>query len=450
MSRAADLLAVNCTACGAGLDVLGGGRVIVHVCPYCSTALDAVEGYRALRKFNETPRPDTMLEIGQSGDIFGVRYTVIGLLQLEERWGGRTWQWIDYQIFSPTHGYAWLTFEQGEVIFTRRHRSDCWLSAHSAETANSRLSVWERGRRYVYYETSNSRVIYAEGEFTWVPRSDKVTSSVSVLHLAMDGRSRAEVKNAGPADCVPSMLTFSKSGMEREVYHSVALDKYAFAESFGCSMPRSYRMHPLSPMPRTPNGKFLIWLGLAGVVLSAGIGMSLSAVSGDLVLPGQTVRAADLPREFTFEVENAGDLVSVDLRGNGSNSWATYELELTDPEDQLLFSAARGVEYYYGREGGENWSEGDNAAQLKFHAPVAGSYTLGLYPDESGIWTNPKGGPAPQQQSEIRIRAHSGLASGFALYMLALGFALLAAFPGGRHLLNRKMRMAGSDWEDED
>ncbi|MEC8014532.1 MAG: DUF4178 domain-containing protein, partial [Pseudomonadota bacterium] len=90
MSRAADLLAVNCTACGAGLDVLGGGRVIVHVCPYCGTALDAVEGYRALRKFNETPRPDTMLEIGQSGEIFGVRYTVIGLLQLEERWGGRT------------------------------------------------------------------------------------------------------------------------------------------------------------------------------------------------------------------------------------------------------------------------------------------------------------------------------------------------------------------------
>ncbi len=37
----ADVHKLNCTECGAGLDVLGGGRVKSHICSYCGAELDA-------------------------------------------------------------------------------------------------------------------------------------------------------------------------------------------------------------------------------------------------------------------------------------------------------------------------------------------------------------------------------------------------------------------------
>ena len=35
---------------------------------------------------------------------------------------GEVGDWVDHQIFSPTHGYAWLTVENGFVTFVRKSR----------------------------------------------------------------------------------------------------------------------------------------------------------------------------------------------------------------------------------------------------------------------------------------------------------------------------------------
>lgn len=43
MSLAPELKSINCTACGARLDVLGGGRVTTHVCASCGSALDTLD-----------------------------------------------------------------------------------------------------------------------------------------------------------------------------------------------------------------------------------------------------------------------------------------------------------------------------------------------------------------------------------------------------------------------
>ena len=74
------LRAIQCPACGAGLDVLGGGRVAVMVCPYCTTELDAVQNFAALRKFDGLKRPNTPFRIGMEGEIAGVRHQIIGIL----------------------------------------------------------------------------------------------------------------------------------------------------------------------------------------------------------------------------------------------------------------------------------------------------------------------------------------------------------------------------------
>ena len=122
MTRSADIKSINCTSCGAGLNVLGGGRVQVMVCGYCGTELDAQDDFAKLRKFSDLRRPTSPFSIGMTGAIDGVVFTVIGTLGMRETWNRQVWTWVEHQVFSPTHGYAYLTFEDGKLSFTRRYR----------------------------------------------------------------------------------------------------------------------------------------------------------------------------------------------------------------------------------------------------------------------------------------------------------------------------------------
>lgn len=116
------LTTVNCTSCGAGLDVLGGGRVKTHVCPYCAAALDAQDDYKVVARYRDLPRPDSPFRIGATGQIDGVEFTVIGTMEWTERWKSDVWTWVDHQVYSPTHGYGWLTWEDDHVTYSRKVR----------------------------------------------------------------------------------------------------------------------------------------------------------------------------------------------------------------------------------------------------------------------------------------------------------------------------------------
>ena len=174
MSLSAELKAVNCTSCGAGLDILGGGRVTVHICPYCGTELDALDNYRAIRQFNDIRAPgQSVPEIGMTGipvrgRIHGDRHPAArGTLER-----ARTWIWVDHQLYSPDPRLC-LADESRTAIwsFTRRYRRPVWMSAeYRVERAEHRPKVsMPIGRTFQYYDTSTSQITFAEGEFTWSP-----------------------------------------------------------------------------------------------------------------------------------------------------------------------------------------------------------------------------------------------------------------------------------------
>ncbi|WP_264211274.1 DUF4178 domain-containing protein [Leisingera thetidis] len=427
MTRNAELKAVNCAACGAGLDILGGGRVTVHICPYCGTELDALDNYRALRRFNDIERPASPFAIGMTGTLFGAEYTIIGTLQHEERWGVRTWVWVDHQLYSPTHGYAWLTIEDLHLVFSRRYRRPVWMPVHRVERAEHRPQVNTFGRSFSYYDTSISRITYAEGEFTWSPLKGEKTTTVTAL-----------------AD--DAMLSFAQTGSEREVWLSQYLPVEEAEAGFGIKTGLKPRgTHPLQPFRAGPDFGFVKLASAACAVLCLAAALALDGRPGEVALRRTVLQVEQLPVDLPVEVPAPGQLTRISLRGDASNSWAYLGIELTDPEDAPVFQAGRTVEYYHGRDSDGTWTEGSNRAALTFRPERAGTYTLSLELEESGLWG---GRPSPVQRLEVS--AASGLSSGFWLYVLALAFALLSAQGFLRALAHRRARWRGSDWSDED
>jgi hypothetical protein len=73
--------------------------------------------------------------------------------------------WVDLLLFSPTHGYTWLTYENGHYTFARRTRtclgSEMWTQA-------LKLSVECGEQRFRLYERYEAEITYVAGELTWL------------------------------------------------------------------------------------------------------------------------------------------------------------------------------------------------------------------------------------------------------------------------------------------
>ena len=122
-----NLRAINCTACGATLDVLGGHRVKSLVCGYCGSVMDSHAGYQVIQRYRDSPdRPAAPLALGMEATLKGVPFTIIGMIEYVSRQSGPGWaetyDWISFQLYSPTHGYAWLTWNKGHYVFSYRTR----------------------------------------------------------------------------------------------------------------------------------------------------------------------------------------------------------------------------------------------------------------------------------------------------------------------------------------
>ncbi|WP_170575985.1 DUF4178 domain-containing protein [Ruegeria atlantica] len=433
MTRNPKLLSVNCTSCGAGLDVLGGGRVVVQICPYCGTELDAQDNYRVLRQFKDMKRPQTPFSIGMTGTLFGVEFTIIGLIENSERWGGRLYTWVDHQLFSPTHGYAWLTLDAGHLTFTRRYRGPGWMSEQWVETAETPPTVNTEHGRFRYYETTTSSITYVEGEFTWRPKVGEKTTTISAMSDT-------------------AMLGFSTTGSERETYRSVYVPKEQAEAAFGTALDlRSYRVHPLQPFIAGPNYHFLRNAALVFTVICLLMAMFFHTRTGQVVLRDFLIDRKQLPVEITMPLEADNQLTRISLSGDVRNSWAYLDLELLDPEGEPVFEAGRTIEYYTGRDSDGSWSEGSQFASVTFRPEHTGDYTLVVDVPDQGLWNHVTADRVPNRPFyKLKVNVRSGLPSGLWAFALAGVFGLLFLFQFARKHLHQRARWSGTDWVDED
>lgn len=430
MTRAAEIRAVNCTNCGAGLDVLGGGRVMSHLCPYCGSELDAQDNYKVLTRYRDLIRPSSPLSIGMRGLVDGVEFTVIGTLGMKEIWGGDSWVWVEHQLYSPTHGYAWMSWEEGHLVWTRKYRGPIdpmWIGTDTVERAETRPTAQVGGLRLRYYETTTAHITFAEGEFNWRPRLNDSSTAVSLL-----------------ADGV--MISYVESRTEREIELTTYPDQAATLAAFGAEpQPKPPRVHPVQPMPDGRMVRFLATWGLIFAVVSCLAGLFISALVGREVLDTGPIPVSRLPAEVTFDLADTAKLTVIEIRTDVSNSWAWLELSVTDPEDVPVFEVGREVGYYLGRDGDGNWDEGSQQTTLRFHPGTAGQYAAELSVPEAETWER-SGAPIGQ----VRMIVTEGRSTGFWNYVLGGVFLVLALGPLVRRGFRRDQRWRGSDWSDDD
>jgi hypothetical protein len=417
----ATLRSLNCTQCGAPLSLHGGHKVQSLTCGYCGSVLDAHDDFKVVKTYKDLRRPRCPIKIGMSGRIKDVDFVAIGMVQYRDE---EFSSWLEIALFSPTHGYAWLEYDHGHFVFSRRTREMPEFEGH----LHHQSPFLACGYLFYTHSIYTATVTFVEGELTYV--------------AAIGDRVRLTEGIAPPLG-----YTIEDTADEQEYQLSEYLQPRAVYDAFGLDSEEARDVSGVHPIqPYTPSG-LTSGLRLAGMCFAplalVLLLYTLFFGSGSVIL-NQSINAAQLygkqgAPSKNFTVRDAQNLISLDLSSNFKNAWGFFDVVVTK-DNEPVFSMGKQISYYSGYSGGESWSEGSTSAHAYFKVPTAGTYTLRFY-GQGGVGNT---GRKPQQVP-LRVKVAEGVKISryyFVLLCLSLGAWAMGWLT--------KRRFEAARWEDED
>ena len=413
------LRSINCTQCGAPLELRGGHRVESINCGYCGSVLDAKDEYKVLKKYT-AEKAQLLLPLGSSGKIKDVEFIVIGVV----KYSSYDSIWYEYALYSPTHGYAWIEYEAGHFIFSRRVRD---LPSQRITTVE-KSTFTARHMKFKVFDSYTAKIDYVEGELTWVAqRGDKIQLIDAI--------------------CPPYIYTQEKREKELEY----VLGEYIPAQQIYTAFKLKGKPEKPSEIhgaqPHEPGTLFPAMNKAAKILLPLNIVLLLLVAlfgSGSLVVNAMLTSDDYLQgaKKIPFSVKDPDKLLELDLNIPLDNAWTWCDIEVLN-QGEPLFSMSKQISYYSGYEGGESWSEGSQSANAYFKVPEAGDYELHIF-GEGGTGEY---GTAPQGRN-LSVKVREGvIVSRYFLIMAILMLIALLLLPLSRGHFEAKR---WGDYEDDD
>ena len=409
------LAAINCTSCGSPLPALAGHRAKAMICSYCGAVMDRHDGYQLLARYRDMPRPDGPLTIGMSGEIMGVEQTIVGIVGVSAVIEGLRYGWTNYQLYSPTHGYSWLTWTDGHLTHSRKTRDMPEVGGHFAYKAPLNAA----GRAFRMFEQYVARITYLEGELTWVPALGDETQVIEAIDP-------------------PYGYAIAMGENETEFEFTSYLDRTETLAAFDVedTFPRPSTVHGTQPfLP----GALHVALSKAGkwfAPLALVLGLAFLAIGAGKKITETVIVNTDTGGSVVFPLNRPDRLAEVRLTANVVNSWSWYDMELIHEEsEETVAEFDGGIEYYEGRDSDGAWTEGSQTVTFRFKPPAAGAYRLYI---ETG---DPRSARLP-----VRVEIRENIMLARYLFGLAIFFTLCAL-----SLWLRRQRFEARRWgEDED
>jgi len=421
MTKAKPVKSIKCTQCGAPLQLFGGHRIETITCSYCGAVLDNKNEYKVLKKFVNTKRPAIPFAIGAQATLKGITFTTIGFLQYTNT--TEYYSWIEYLLFSPTHGYAWLECEDGHFILSRKVRDN--PEGRILTYRKSRIRV--RDQDFKVFETYGAELTYVEGELTWeAQRGDKL-SFIDAINP-------------------PYIFCIEKNRKEQEYSLGEYLNYAEVYRGFSIKPPMRGPSGIHAAQPYTPNalvrglhsaGKYFAPIALVIFLLVLFIGSGEVVMSQNFYPDQYLSQTGELSKSFS--INQAQRLVRLDLYSDLNNAWGWYDIEIL--KDNIpIYSLGKQISYYHGYSGGESWSEGSRSVHAYLKVPQNGVYSLRIT-GEGGMGEY---GKTPQRRKLFISVKEGVIVSRY--FLILFIFSLLSWLL----IYMRKLLFEAARWKDDD
>lgn len=424
---------IQCTKCAAPITLLGDRRVLSITCSYCGTCLDALDNYKIIKQFKDLERPKVPLKIGMKGKFKGAEFTIIGIIEFTETDAWGNYPWVEFLLFSETHGYAWLCLENGHYVLVREVKDIPDRNVSFNEPVKTR-GFKAKDKFFVNFESSSAKVTYVEGELTWVAGIDDRIQYLDAI-------------------APPYIYSIEQGPTEKEYSYGEYLDGQEVHKAFGVEekpAPKGvfscqpFRVHPVIKAVSIA-GIFYAIISLAAIIFMQisykGHDVSWQSVQG----LANTVEGRSNP----IPIKDAKNLISMELSSPLDNAWAFYDISVLDESGEEVYGFGKALSYYHGYEGGESWSEGNSRESFYFKVPKPGNYTL-LISAEGGEGESEIGQRMLDRPLYIKIKEGCKVIRYFVLFFIAM--LLCAILPLIQQPLFERERWKDyyEDQEDDD
>jgi hypothetical protein len=429
MTAKQQLQQLKCTQCGGSIEIRGGHNVRSIVCKYCGACLDSKKEFAVLHQFLHQRKPFMPLKIGLRGKLKGINFVVIGVLQYEQREAGEVYRWLEYLLFSHTHGYVYLCYEDGHWVMMHEVKD---IPETEVDVVMPRKSKFEvRGKTFKVFECAAAKLTYVEGELTWQAKQNEKISYLDAV-------------------CPPYLYSIERRTSEREYFWGEYLSAAEISEAFKVECIQPSTVFSCQPFICSP---LLEAISKGALIASLFSLLMYFFISTD----GSRVAAQAFGKEVfsdgavseEFIIDDPEALYGVTVRApHLENSWSYFDLRLLNAQQTEEFcTIPLEVSYYSGVEGGEHWSEGSREETSYFQLPEAGNYRLEIEGEGNRGETNQSRPDffLPQTAFEIRKGVRLGH------HTLAWFFiSLLIAAPYFVRLYMFENKRWNDDEEDDD
>ncbi len=350
---------IRCEGCGAGLSVKDERAELV-VCEYCGSHLDvsATESKVVGRKADR--QPFFPLKLGDSFRYRSARFEVLARLAYIED-GDADEMTRNYLLYHPRRPSCWLGEYQGNYSLTEASHVMPHKDPFTA-TRGGKLKTHD-GREWVSEGHGTYELYYVDGALPWI-------ASVG------DRIDYAEFVEAGGTGRIYEAQRIAN---QLEYGHGRRLD----LEMVRRATRKSDLGQTLKPV--VTEDAAITRRRYVQIMLVAALALVINALAAFFCAQKGTevLREAFSAEELTagaysepFPMTGNGAAARITARTGLSNAWMTLEAALVREDDMMVHQYESNIEYYHGRSGGENWSEGSRNKSVMVRIPDPGNYRL--------------------------------------------------------------------------
>jgi ssDNA-binding Zn-finger/Zn-ribbon topoisomerase 1 len=428
-ARRVGAIQISCPRCGGPLDLRAPETERV-ACPNCGSLLDAAQGKLRFLEALKPPPVKPIIPLGATGDLAGTRYTVIGFMVRSVEFEGVRYFWEEYLLYEPRAGFRWLVRSDDQWSFVE--------PVPPGEVMADERAAQFRGQRFKIFQHATARVEHVLGEFYWkVTVGEQVRASDYVrppLMLSREVSTGAAVNNrhATPEETGEINWSLGTYMRPREV-----------EKAFNISgLPRPSNVAPNQPF--LYKRIYLYWAIFFALTCGYGLlSVIVSAIRSRTIFQ-QTYQFQPLAGPDATQIVFSATPLTIDPRqnltvyaaANIDNTWVGIEGDLINEETGLVQQFSLPIEYYYGVEDGESWSEGSRSTSASISALPAGKYTLRL----EAQWEK------WQQPVTVNVRIEEGTPRLGYLLLALVGVSLIPAIVLYKHIKFESRRWADSDY----
>lgn len=158
---------IKCKQCYVPLSLLGSNyRNKNLICHHCGTVMDTKNEFKALYTFTHIQAQESKLQIGKLYIFQDIKFTLTGYIT----YSSHEVQWIEYQLYSLTHGYAKLVYLNNKYIFLRKTHylpdPNIWLLNQGDQFLSRHIHFKIKSFYFaeIYYASGNLTEKIAQGQ----------------------------------------------------------------------------------------------------------------------------------------------------------------------------------------------------------------------------------------------------------------------------------------------